>query len=71
MVVGFNRGLVNFAMYSMYGLAFWYGTTEVLKGNIKLGNMMTTFFNILFAAVGFGAVGCICDVQCCHWHQSS
>jgi len=40
----------------MYGLSFWYGTTEVLKGNIEVGDMITTFFNILLAAYGFGIV---------------
>jgi len=57
LVSGFNSGFLFFAMYSMYGLSFWYGTTEVLKGNIKVGDMMTTFFNILIAAFGVGTVG--------------
>jgi len=57
LVGGFNSGFLFFAMFSMYGLAFWYGTTEVLKGNIKIGAMITTYSNILIAAVGVGTVG--------------
>ena len=57
-VGGCSIGLIYFSMFCMYGLSFWYGTTEVLKGNIEVGDMMTTFFNILIAAFGLGTVGC-------------
>ena len=56
-VTGFSTGFMYFSMYGMYGLTFWYGTNEVLKGNIKVGDMITTFFNILLAAFGIGSVG--------------
>jgi len=56
MAGGFSLGFSYFAMFGMYGLSFWYGTTEVLKGNIEVGDMMTTFFNILIATFGLGTV---------------
>uniref|UniRef100_H2ZPC0 Bile salt export pump n=1 Tax=Ciona savignyi TaxID=51511 RepID=H2ZPC0_CIOSA len=54
---GFSMGLLYLSMFGMYGLSFWYGTTLVLNGEIAVGNMIVTFFNILIAAFGLGMGG--------------
>uniref|UniRef100_F6S2T0 Bile salt export pump n=1 Tax=Ciona intestinalis TaxID=7719 RepID=F6S2T0_CIOIN len=56
-VSGFSIGLLYMSMFGLYGLSFWYGTTLVLSGEITVGNMMTTFFNILIAAFALGTAG--------------
>uniref|UniRef100_H2ZPB9 Bile salt export pump n=1 Tax=Ciona savignyi TaxID=51511 RepID=H2ZPB9_CIOSA len=54
---GFSMGLLYLSMFGMYGLSFWYGTTLVLNGEIAVGNMITSFLNILIAAFALGMGG--------------
>nr|CAB3219614.1 multidrug resistance protein 1-like [Phallusia mammillata] len=54
LVSGLSIGVLYLCMFGMYGLSFWFGTIQVLDGNIEVGNMMTTFFNILIAAFALG-----------------
>uniref|UniRef100_H2ZPW5 Bile salt export pump n=1 Tax=Ciona savignyi TaxID=51511 RepID=H2ZPW5_CIOSA len=61
LVSGFSMGLLYLSMFGMYGLSFWYGTTLVLNGEIAVGNMITSFFNILIAAFGLGMAGSYLD----------
>uniref|UniRef100_H2ZPT2 Bile salt export pump n=1 Tax=Ciona savignyi TaxID=51511 RepID=H2ZPT2_CIOSA len=56
-ISGFTIGLLYLSMFGMYGLSFWYGTTLVLNGEIAVGDMITTFFNILIAAFALGTAG--------------
>ncbi|CAK8684370.1 unnamed protein product [Clavelina lepadiformis] len=54
---GVSMGLVYLGMFGMYSLAFWYGTTLVLKEEIEVGDMTTTFFGILIASFALGTSG--------------
>uniref|UniRef100_F6S2J4 Bile salt export pump n=1 Tax=Ciona intestinalis TaxID=7719 RepID=F6S2J4_CIOIN len=53
-LLGMITRLMYLTMFGLYGLSYWYGTTLVLDGEITVGNMMTTFFNILIAAFALG-----------------
>ena len=55
-VDGFSVGLIYMSMFSMYGLAFWYGALQVIEAGIQPGDLATTFFGILFAAFALGTV---------------
>ena len=56
LAMGASTGFMYLCTYGMYGLVFWYGTTLVINEEIEVGDMMTTFFCILIAAMGLGMV---------------
>ena len=53
---GLGIGLLYITMYGMYGLSFWYGSNLVINGEIKLGDLTTSFFAILIASFALGTV---------------
>ena len=48
--------IVTLVTIGAYGLAFWYGTSLVLSGEIEVGDMMTAFFGIIIGAFALGTV---------------
>ncbi|XP_018422366.1 PREDICTED: multidrug resistance protein 1A-like, partial [Nanorana parkeri] len=47
-------GFAYLTIYSAYGLAFWYGTTLVIHEAFSIGDILTVFFSVMFAAFSFG-----------------
>jgi len=56
-LTGLSTGALYLFMYGAYGLAFWYGTSLVLSGEIQVGDMMTAFFGIIIGAFALGTAG--------------
>ena len=57
LVAGVGTGALMFILFSMYGLAFWYGGTLVKTGEIEVGDLLTAFFSVLTGAFSLGQVG--------------
>lgn len=57
LVVGTSLGMLMFIMFSTYGLAFWYGSTLIIGGDLEVGDMLTAFFGVLIGAFSAGQVG--------------
>ena len=53
---GVGTGALMFILFSMYGLAFWYGGTLVKTGEIEVGDLLTAFFSVLTGAFSLGQV---------------
>ncbi|KAH7637104.1 multidrug resistance protein 1-like [Dermatophagoides farinae] len=62
MFTGISLGIMYFAIYSSYGLSFWYGARLIVR-SIKNGetppkyqasNMLIVFFNVLMGAFSLG-----------------
>ena len=53
---GLGIGLLYITMFGMYGLSFWYGITLVISGEIRLGELTTSFFGVLIASFALGTV---------------
>eukprot|EP00192_Tetraselmis_astigmatica_P000802 CAMPEP_0117691884 /NCGR_PEP_ID=MMETSP0804-20121206/25998_1 /TAXON_ID=1074897 /ORGANISM="Tetraselmis astigmatica, Strain CCMP880" /LENGTH=1263 /DNA_ID=CAMNT_0005505227 /DNA_START=142 /DNA_END=3933 /DNA_ORIENTATION=+ len=53
-VTGIGFGFSQFAMFGIYGLAFWYGGTRVVAGQMDLEQMLKVFFAVLMGAMGAG-----------------
>jgi len=51
-VSGFALGFSSFAMFSVYGLAFWVGGMLVTRGEMSMENMLAVFFAVVMAAMG-------------------
>ncbi|XP_072548370.1 ATP-dependent translocase ABCB1 [Salminus brasiliensis] len=47
-------GFTYFMIYISYALAFWYGSTLILEGEYKVGNLLTVFFAVIIGAFGIG-----------------
>jgi ATP-binding cassette, subfamily B (MDR/TAP), member 1 len=48
----FQFGLVFFAMYSSFALAFWFGTRQYADGNISgIGTIVTVLMNVMMMAM--------------------
>lgn len=58
---GLSLGSLMLVMFSMYGLAFWYGSTLVVAGEINEGQLLTAFFGVLIGAFSLAQVGCCCS----------
>lgn len=54
MVSGLGMGMVFFIMFSVYALAFWYGTKLVREDEYTAGKMIIVFFCVLFGAFSLG-----------------
>ncbi|KAJ3127622.1 Multidrug resistance protein 1 [Nowakowskiella sp. JEL0407] len=48
-----SRGLAVFlfSMFAAYGLAFYYGSRQVMWGQIQVGDVLTVFFGIMIGAM--------------------
>lgn len=55
-VSGASLGFLFLIMFATYGLAFWYGSTLILKGEITLGDLLVSFFGVLIGAFSLGQV---------------
>ncbi|CAK8684913.1 unnamed protein product [Clavelina lepadiformis] len=53
-VSGVSIGMLFLIMFSTYGLAFWYGSTLVIAGEINVGALLTAFFGVLIGAFSLG-----------------
>ncbi|NXF94574.1 MDR1 protein, partial [Eubucco bourcierii] len=49
-----SMGAAFFLIYASYALAFWYGTTLVLKDDYTIGKVLTVFFSVLIGAFSIG-----------------
>eukprot|EP00026_Physarum_polycephalum_P001240 Phypoly_transcript_01241.p2 GENE.Phypoly_transcript_01241~~Phypoly_transcript_01241.p2 ORF type:complete len:571 (+),score=92.86 Phypoly_transcript_01241:219-1715(+) len=49
--IGFGAGGFVFTLYSMYGLAFWYGSKLVIRKELSGGTMTIVFFAMLTGAM--------------------
>ncbi|KAJ3019962.1 GTPase-activating protein [Thoreauomyces humboldtii] len=49
-VTGLGWGGIQFVIFGTYALAFWYGFTLYLNGEIVSGTVMTCFFSVLIGA---------------------
>lgn len=45
--LGWGFGTFMLVMFSMYGLAFWYGSRLVLQGEMDGGQVLNVFFSLL------------------------
>jgi len=41
-------GMMNFLIYDTYALAFWYGSTLILKGEATSGEVSIFYINLFF-----------------------
>ena len=62
-LTGLAFGSMMLAMFGMYGLAFWYGSTLVLAGTLKIGELLTAFFAVLVGAFSIAQVGCYQNIS--------
>ncbi|CAB4489205.1 unnamed protein product [Rhizophagus irregularis] len=53
---GAGLGATYFFMYSTYALAFWYGSTLLLKGELTSGDVVNVFFAVLIGAFALGHI---------------
>lgn len=51
-VTGIGFGFSQFAMFAVYGLAFWYGGQQVEDGKMSLEAMLQVFFAVIMGAMG-------------------
>ncbi|XP_032926696.1 ATP-dependent translocase ABCB1 [Catharus ustulatus] len=49
-----SMGAAFFLIYASYALAFWYGTTLILKDDYTIGKVLTVFFSVLIGAFSIG-----------------
>ncbi|OTF72759.1 hypothetical protein BLA29_004063, partial [Euroglyphus maynei] len=62
MFTGISLGLMYFAIYSSYGLSFWYGARLIVRSiknhetppKYQASNMLIVFFNVLMGAFSLG-----------------
>lgn len=55
-VFGLGAGGFFFALYSIYGLAFWYGSRQVIDGKLTGADVMIVFFSMLIGAMALIAI---------------
>eukprot|EP01105_Mastigella_eilhardi_P027107 TRINITY_DN81_c0_g2_i4.p1 TRINITY_DN81_c0_g2~~TRINITY_DN81_c0_g2_i4.p1 ORF type:complete len:791 (+),score=234.57 TRINITY_DN81_c0_g2_i4:116-2488(+) len=53
-IAGGSLGIVFFLMFCSYGLAFWYGSRLIYKGDMDAGKVTTVFFAIMMGAMSLG-----------------
>ncbi|CAI2166259.1 12008_t:CDS:10 [Funneliformis geosporum] len=53
---GAGLGIVYFFIYSTYALAFWYGSTLILSGELTSGIVVNVFFAVLIGAFALANV---------------
>ena len=53
---GVTLGAMMLIMFSMYGLAFWYGSTLIFANEISVGDLLISFFAALIGAFSLGQV---------------
>ncbi|KAF9977122.1 Multidrug resistance protein 1, partial [Actinomortierella ambigua] len=55
--VGLGVGAFMFILFGTYALAFWFGSREVLKGNMTGGDVMMVFMGMIMGAFSLGQIG--------------
>ncbi|KAF9168381.1 Multidrug resistance protein 1 [Actinomortierella ambigua] len=55
--VGLGIGAFMFILFGTYALAFWYGSQEVMKGNMTGGDVMMVFMGMIMGAFSLGQLG--------------
>ncbi|OQV23113.1 Multidrug resistance protein 1 [Hypsibius exemplaris] len=55
-VTGAGMGLVFLIMYGTYSLAFWYGSTLLVKKERSVGEIFTVIFSVVMGAFSIGIV---------------
>lgn len=51
-IAGVGYGVAQFCMYSSYGLALWYASTLIQKGEVDFGRVMKCFMVLILTAFG-------------------
>lgn len=51
-IAGIGYGVAQFCMYSAYGLALWYSSTLIQKGEVDFGRVMKCFMVLILTAFG-------------------
>ena len=54
--LSFTMGSVYFIIYCTYGLGFWFGSTQVVKGVISPGDVVTAYFATMSAGQAIGTM---------------
>eukprot|EP00727_Mastigamoeba_balamuthi_P004750 m51a1_g14273 putative multidrug resistance protein 1 (1370) ;mRNA; r:344850-349837 len=55
--MGTSFGMLFLVLFSAYGLAFWFGSTLVDKGEMSPGDVLIVFFSIMMGAMSVAQVG--------------
>ncbi|XP_076811699.1 ATP-dependent translocase ABCB1-like [Clavelina lepadiformis] len=63
-IVGIKKGILQacflgigrFVIYSMFGIAYWFGTSLALNGEIEVGDMVIAFSTSTYLSFAIGAV---------------
>ncbi|CAH1756276.1 1903_t:CDS:2 [Entrophospora sp. SA101] len=55
-VRGTSMGFIQFFIYTTYGLAFWFGSTLILSGELAPGSVINVFFAVLMGALSLGSL---------------
>ncbi|CAG8444023.1 151_t:CDS:2 [Funneliformis mosseae] len=53
---GLCLGTINFFVYLTYALAFWYGSTLIISGELTPGTVVNVFFSVLIGSYALGNV---------------
>ncbi|CBY32035.1 unnamed protein product [Oikopleura dioica] len=54
---GFANGFFNLAMFSVYCIAFWYGSELVISDEYDIGTKLIVFFGVVIGGFGLSMVG--------------
>uniref|UniRef100_A0A158PFX5 ABC-type xenobiotic transporter n=1 Tax=Angiostrongylus costaricensis TaxID=334426 RepID=A0A158PFX5_ANGCS len=55
--VGLSFCLMGFTNFSSYALAFYIGITWVVDGDLKMDDLLTTFFSVMMGSMALGQAG--------------
>ena len=53
-IQGFGMGLVFFVLFSMYAVAMWFGSVQIIHADYTGGQVLTVFFSILIGGFSLG-----------------
>ncbi|KXS09939.1 multidrug resistance protein 3 [Gonapodya prolifera JEL478] len=53
-VAGIGLGTIFFVVFSLYGFAFWYGSTLIDSGEYNGGQVLNVFFSIMIGVMSVG-----------------
>ncbi|KAG0005809.1 Multidrug resistance protein 1 [Modicella reniformis] len=54
---GIGLGVFMLILFCTYGLAFWFGSQEVYKGNMLPGDVLSVFMGMIIGAFALGNIG--------------
>ena len=55
--LGLAMGITYMVLFLVYALAFWYGARLVLTDNYTIGDVLISFFGVIFGSFGLSQVG--------------